>query len=124
MENINTNEENQMMNNLVRSIMNYDTTTPLMQVNKSEQMMQMAKAYQKPKPVIVERKKRSMFDGYEEVIRYLRAGKKLSWKEIHAFFNQSGLKCNYQTLMKFAIEKKIGSHPKNKKRNKKFLIVN
>jgi hypothetical protein len=128
MENTETAEEKQLMDRLLQSLLNHEASTHLggntQSISRTEQMMNMAKAYKKPKPVIVERKKRSMFDGYEEVIRYLRSGKKFSWKEVHSFFLDSGVRCSYQTLMKFATEKKIGSHPKSKKRNKKFIIVN
>ena len=84
---------------------------------KTEIMMNLAKAWKKPKPVVIPKVKRSKFDGCEEVIRYLRSGKKLSWKQVHQFFNENGIQSNYVTLMNYVKDKNIGKL-KHKKRKK------
>lgn len=98
--------------------MNYITDTNTMEKPKSEMMMELAKNWVKPKPVVVPKVKRSKFDGCADVIRYLRAGKKLSWKQVHQFFNENGIQSNYNTLMNYVKDQHIGgmSHKKRKKK--------
>ena len=71
-----------------------------------ETIMTLAKTW-KPKEVL-KRGRVSILAQHIDTIRYLRGGRKMSYKSITQFFNENNVKVTYQTLMNFISANNIG----------------
>lgn len=76
-----------------------------------EKLFELAKTAKK---TIRKKGKISTLTPHLSTIQYLRRSKHFSYRNIHSFFNDSGVKCSYQNLMLFVRKNKIGA-----KRSKK-----
>jgi len=56
----------------------------------------------------VKRGRKSILVPHAETIRYLRSAKHFSFREIHSFFQTTGVKCTYSNLLHFVRKNKVG----------------
>lgn len=77
----------------------------------AETLFELAKTAKKH---VIKKGRASILAPHIDTIRYLRKTKHFSYKNIHSFFNDSGVKCTYQNLIVFVRKNKIGAK-KNKR---------
>jgi len=77
------------------------------QENTQQDIMEMAKKWMPPQKKKSGRK--SKLIGYLDTIRYMRSARHLSYKDIHAFVLDTGMKVSYPTLMQF-IKRNLGKN--------------
>lgn len=79
-----------------------------------EKLFELAKAAKRPR---LKRGKPSTLIPHLPTILYLRRSKHFSYKNIHTFFNDSGVKCSYQNLMLFIRKNNIGAKRDKRKKS-------
>jgi hypothetical protein len=68
-----------------------------------DQIMTMAKSWNPPQKKPAGRK--SKLNPYVDTIRYMRSARHLSYKDIHAFVLETGMKVSYPTFLNFVKKK-------------------
>ena len=96
----------QVINSTIQTAKNKMKTKTKTEIVNPASLLETAKNWKAPKATKVGRK--SILQPHVETIRYLRSGKKLSYKTICDFFNSNNVKTTYQNLIRFVKVNKIG----------------
>ncbi len=73
--------------------------TNKIQMHTNEKIMEMARNWKPPQKKIPGRK--SKLEPYIETFRYMRSARHLTYKEIHSFVLDAGIKVSYPTFIHF-----------------------